>query len=462
MAERRDPYPFPSNIHVASSVTIKVSDTNYLLWKTQFESLLRSQKRLGFVDRQTPAPAATRVTTVNDVQVTSSNPEYEAWVCTDELIKSWLFGTLSEEVLGLVHALSTSAEVWNSLASSFNRNSVARECELLCHLNLLNTKDKSFSVYCREFRAVCDNLSSIGKQVNESMKVVLFLNGLAREYDPIATIIQSSLSRLPSPTFNDVVLEVASFNSKLQSYETASDVSPNLAFQTQRGGFSGYRGRGSNGRGRGGRGNYSTRGRGFSQQVNNSSCNSSQSGGSSNTRPVCQICGRVGHVALKCWNRFDNSYQSDDVPQALAALQVSDGGLEWVTDSGSSAHITSATTQLNNATPYNGSETVMVADGTHLPITHIGSIILTTNTCSLPLLDVFVCPSMQQSLLLVSKICDDYPCGVFFDANVVYVIDLNTQKVVTKGPRRKTLYMLENQEFVACFSNRQCAASDMV
>lgn len=238
MAERPDPYPFPSNIHVASSVTIKLSDTNYLLWKTQFESLLRSQKLLGFVNGQIPAPEATRVTTVNNVAVTSPNPTYEAWICTDELIKSWLFGTLSEEVLGLVHALSTSQEVWQSLASSFNRSSVTRECELLRRLNLMSMKGKTFSTYCREFRAVCDNLSSIGKHVDESMKIVLFLNGLSRDYDPIATVMQSAMSRLPSPTFNDVVLEVTGFDSKLQTYEAVSDVSPNLAFQTQRGGFS--------------------------------------------------------------------------------------------------------------------------------------------------------------------------------------------------------------------------------
>ena len=31
-----------------------------------------------------------------------------------------------------------------------------------------------------------------------------------------------------------------------------------------------------------------------------------------------------GHSALKYWNRFDNNYQSNDVPQALAALQTTD------------------------------------------------------------------------------------------------------------------------------------------
>lgn len=130
MAEGLNPYTFPSNLHVASSVTIKLSDTNYLLWKTQFKSLRRSQKLLGFVTGQIPAPTPTLVTTVNNVAVTNPNPAHEAWICTDELIKSWFFGTLSEEVLGLVHALPTSQEVWSSLASNFNRSSMARECEL--------------------------------------------------------------------------------------------------------------------------------------------------------------------------------------------------------------------------------------------------------------------------------------------------------------------------------------------
>ncbi|XP_010501819.1 PREDICTED: uncharacterized protein LOC104779126 [Camelina sativa] len=325
MVVRHDPYLFPSNIHVASSVTIKLSNTNNLLWKTQFESLLHSQKLLGFVNGQILAPAATRFTTINNVQVTSSNAEYEA----------------------------RSVNVF---------------------------RDKSFSVYCREFRVVCDNFSLIGKHVNESMKVVLFLNGLAREYDPIATVIQSSLSRLPSPTFNDVVIKDVIL---MVVVEVAKATTPLEAEDS-----------------------------------------------------LNKLTTQVGtHLSLE-----DHPMLSDDVPQALAALQVSDGGREWVTDS----------------------EIVMVADGTHLPINHIGSTVLMTNAGSLPLLDVLVCPSMQQSLVSVSKVCDDYPCGVFFDVNVVYVIDLRTQKVVTKGPHHKTLYMLENQEFVASFSNWQCAASDMV
>lgn len=70
MAEQKHPfYPFPTSVHITSSVTIKLNDSNYLLWKTQLESLLRSQKLLGFVTGQIPPPQAQVTTVVNVVEV---------------------------------------------------------------------------------------------------------------------------------------------------------------------------------------------------------------------------------------------------------------------------------------------------------------------------------------------------------------------------------------------------------
>ena len=236
MAEQPNPYAFPTSVYVSSSVTIKLSENNYLLWKTQMESLLMSPKLLGFVNGQIPPPLEQVTTIVNDAPVQTPNPRFEEWTC---------------------------------------------------------------------------------------LKVMMCLT-------------------------------------------------PCQPFQSQ----------------------------------------------------------------------------------------TSDR--EWIADFGASAHMISSTSQMPNATPYNGPEHIMVDDGNFLPITHVGSTTLTTDTGSLPLNDVLICPSMQKSLLFVSELCGDYPCGVFFDSNAVYVIDLDTQKVVTKGPRNKGLYVLERKEFVAYFSNHQCAASDMV
>lgn len=130
MAAAPNPYPFPSNLHVVSSVTLKLNDSNYLLWKTQFEALLSSQKLLGFVNGQSLAPEATITTVVGEAQVVTPNPALETWRCSDQLVKSWLFGTLTEEVMGYVHNLETSREVWVALADNFNKSSVAREFDL--------------------------------------------------------------------------------------------------------------------------------------------------------------------------------------------------------------------------------------------------------------------------------------------------------------------------------------------
>ena len=129
-------------------------------------------------------------------------------------MKSWLFGTLSEEVLDYVHNLATSRDVWMCLAENFNKSSLAREYSLRS-LQLLTNKGKTFAVYTREFETIGDALSSIGKPVDESLKIFGFLNGLGREYDPITTIIQSSLSKTPQPTFNDVISDIQSFDSRL-------------------------------------------------------------------------------------------------------------------------------------------------------------------------------------------------------------------------------------------------------
>ncbi|XP_019087274.1 PREDICTED: uncharacterized protein LOC104721004 [Camelina sativa] len=440
-----DSYPFPDSIHVSSTVTIKITSNNYLLWKTQFESLLSCQKLIGFVNGTVTAPPRFTSTRTGESITEVPNPRFESWFCTDQLIRFWLFGTLSEEVLGYVHTLSTSRDVWMSLAENFNKSSISREFALRRNLWVLEKKDMTFAAYSREFISICDALSSIGKPIDDSMKIFQFLNGLGRDYDPITTVIQSSLGKLSPPSFTDVVSEVDSFDAKLRSYENADSVSPHVAFQTSygsnnRGNFRG-RNRGQN-RGRGG---YSSRGRGFTQYQTTPTNNGE--------RPTCQICGRIGHTAANCYNRFNNNYQGGDMAQAFNSLYVTDGN-EWVTDSGATAHITSTPTNLQSASSYEGNDVVLVGDGAYLPITHLGSATIITPAGIIPLNEVLVCPEMKKSLLSVSKLCDDYPCGVYFDSTNVYVIDIKNQKVVVKGPRSDGLYVLKNQEFAAYFSNR--------
>jgi hypothetical protein len=37
------------------------------------------------------------------------------------------------------------------------------------------------------------------------------------------------------------------------------------------------------------------------------------------SQPECQIYGKIGHTALKCWYRMDDSYQEEGLSMALAS-----------------------------------------------------------------------------------------------------------------------------------------------
>lgn len=260
----------------------------------------------------------------------------------------------------------------------------------------MSKKDKPMTEYLNDVKGVCDQLDSIGFPVSAQEMIYAALNGLGREYESICTVIEDSMDSVLDASFEDAVFKLVSFDDKLKAQSDAAPT-PHLAFQTGRGysnrGRGYYSNRGNIGRGSG---SYSTRGRGFYQQF---------SSATSGSRPTCQICNRVGHTASRCYNRFDQAFQTpDNLHNALSAMTLSDRsqytGQEWYPDSGASAYITNDGSQLQSAQPYLGNDQVIVGNGDYLPITHIGSIPVHTPKGILPLADVLVCPAITSPFCL--------------------------------------------------------------
>nr|VVV74912.1 unnamed protein product [Nymphaea colorata] len=53
------PYPYPYNLNAANFVTIKLNQTNFLIWKTQLLGLIESQDMTEFIEGETAAPEPT-------------------------------------------------------------------------------------------------------------------------------------------------------------------------------------------------------------------------------------------------------------------------------------------------------------------------------------------------------------------------------------------------------------------
>lgn len=239
---------FSKYLNISQVVTLKLTPTNYLLWKAQFESYLSTHLLLGFVTGATPCPVSTVTVTKDNVLSEEANPEFLKWIRTDQLVKAWIFGSLSEEALKVVIGLNSAQEVWLGLARRFNRVSTTRKYDLQTRLNTCSKAGKTMEAYLSEIKNVCDQLDSIGFPVTEQEKIFGVLNGLGKEYESVAIVIEHSLDVYPGPCFDDVVYKLTVFDDKLSKYAANSEVTPHLAFYTDksyspRGNYNGRGGR---------------------------------------------------------------------------------------------------------------------------------------------------------------------------------------------------------------------------
>uniref|UniRef100_A0A2N9H9U6 Retrovirus-related Pol polyprotein from transposon TNT 1-94-like beta-barrel domain-containing protein n=1 Tax=Fagus sylvatica TaxID=28930 RepID=A0A2N9H9U6_FAGSY len=402
--------------------------------------------------RSTSAPTAEISNPTNDS--TMPNPDLAAWTRTDRLVKAWITATISEEALGTVVGLTTSLDVWKALSNAYSQDSQAREFELLLKLQEKKKDSITLTDFIRNFKLTCDQLNAIGKSVPDQKKVFWLLNGLGPRYESFST----AMLKPPVPSYNDLIPLLHSHELRNRSL-LADQVNPAMAFVGQR----------SNSNNKGSQSSFNSRGRGFhqagsrppstprnfQQHAPSKNSNHSSTPTSSGSIPQCQICKKKGHHALKCWHRFDHSYQDDQVPQALAALHInSPTAGEWLPDTGATAHITDDPGILSDLKPYVGSDSVMVGNGHQLPITHTGNAHIFPTDSSLSLNNVLVVPDIKKNLLSVSQLTCDYPCYFLFDNHGFVIKDLRTHQVLASGSKEDGLYVLQHAPVKVFFSNR--------
>jgi hypothetical protein len=129
--------------------------------------------------------------------------------------------------------------------------------------------------------------------------------------------------------------------------------------------------------------------------------------GSSSNRPLCQVCNRYGHVALDCYNRFNEAYTREQPSQAHAYLSAPSSSIDqnWYPDSGATHHLTSDLANLNiKAEDYLGSDQIRIGNGKGLSIKHIGTTRLSTPISHFDLHDILHVPHITKKSHLCSEI----------------------------------------------------------
>ena len=278
------------------------------------------------------------------------NPAYVLWRRTDQFVLSWLLSSISEQMLGHVLHCKSASKEWIVLEQTFSAKSKARALQLRLSLKTTKKGNSSVEDYILKMKSLAMSLMDASQQITDDELILYILRGLRSEFEAAIVNLTSS----ESITLQEVQYILQTHEMKLETLSAATTVdlsSSSVHFAQQKL----FRG-GSGGRGRffaGGRGRFPSGGRGYN----------------SFNKPLCQICGRMGHMALKCFYRFDVTYQNQFQNQKAWGEYSADDSSTPVSQS--QAYITSLTT-VNDASWFLNSE------ATH----HVTSTIDSMNTNS--------------------------------------------------------------------------------
>lgn len=127
----------------------------------------------GFLDRSIEIPPKWIVVTDSEMhEKVIPNIEYLAWKRSDRLLKGWITGPLSKEIVNHVAGLESAKGVWKALKNAYSFSTGEREFALYVQMQLLKRDQcESLQHYINKFKNICDELQSIECPLPDHRKV---------------------------------------------------------------------------------------------------------------------------------------------------------------------------------------------------------------------------------------------------------------------------------------------------
>ncbi|KAB5521895.1 hypothetical protein DKX38_026214 [Salix brachista] len=193
----------------AQVISIKLDGTNFLAWSAQLLPLFRSYGLMGIVDGSEPSPP--QFSSPENQAQGIRDSGYVIWQYKDQTILGWIISSLSPEVVSTIYGLETSRLAWQALGARFVAPSTSR-------ISLIKRKLQSLqqgSMQCQQFldavKSLADELSAVGKPIDDSDLILSVLNGLNSSFHSFITTYML-LAKEKSMSFSDFHAELLNFD----------------------------------------------------------------------------------------------------------------------------------------------------------------------------------------------------------------------------------------------------------
>jgi hypothetical protein len=129
-----------------------------------------------------------------------------AWVRHDNIVLTWIVGTISVDLHSLLRNLPHARAAWLAIEGQFLGNAEARALRLDAAFRTFVQGNLSVSEYCRKMKTMADSLGDLGCPVEDRMLVLNVLRGLSDRYTHLRSLI---MRQRPFPTFLQVCDDLA-------------------------------------------------------------------------------------------------------------------------------------------------------------------------------------------------------------------------------------------------------------
>jgi hypothetical protein len=169
----------------SNSIAVRLDRNNFLLWKTLVIPHLAGQGYLGYINGSLPAPPKTITTGTGADAITTTNPEYTNWWCTDQRVMSALLGSMTEDVLAQMIGRTTSICVWGCITSMFSAQGTASIRAYRRKLAMTKQNDMSAFDYFNLMKGFADAMATVGAPLPNDELINYILAGLGKEFSAL-------------------------------------------------------------------------------------------------------------------------------------------------------------------------------------------------------------------------------------------------------------------------------------
>ena len=290
------------------------------------------------------------------------NPDFLIWKSKEKALVTFISSTLSPSVPALTIGCASDIEVWKVLENRFFSISRSHIMNLKSELHNLRKGNDIVDVYLQKIKVVRDKLLAVRVIVDGEELLHIAIKGLPKEYNAFRSAIRTRSTQLGFDELSTMLnAEEESLNEGLDGKDSIFALA---ALTNKKFNGNGYNHNLNRGRCRGNFNNRGGRGgRGSSGQspqfspFNHFQQGQSSSAGAKSERPICQIYGKVSHLAVDCYHRMDYAYQGKHPSTKLATMAFASNACftqdqPWLADSVATYHVTASLNQLSFPKPY--------------------------------------------------------------------------------------------------------------